>query len=56
MEDTDLSQIFFVGTVKCEEKPEFQIFSVKDDKWIAPLQIHGNIYRLKLDTYKSKSD
>ena len=50
VEDTDLSDTFFVGTVNCEEKPEDQIFAVKEDKWIVPLQINGTIITLKLDT------
>ncbi|KAL6477262.1 hypothetical protein MHYP_G00130970 [Metynnis hypsauchen] len=36
--------------VNCENKPEEEINSVNEDKWIAPLQINGTTVTLKLDT------
>ena len=45
-----MSDTFFVGMLNCEEKPEDQIFAVKEDKWIVPLHINGTIITLKLDT------
>ncbi|KAI2646810.1 Transposon Tf2-9 polyprotein [Labeo rohita] len=64
IEETDLSDTFFVGMVTCEDLQESentgcgqlsvnaqsQEDAVKNDKWVAPLQINGVLVTLKLDT------
>ncbi|KAL0153721.1 hypothetical protein M9458_050974 [Cirrhinus mrigala] len=64
IEETDLSDTFFVGMVTCENLQESentgceqlsvnaqcQEDAVKNDKWVAPLQINGALVTLKLDT------
>ena len=49
-DDADLSDSFFVGMVNCEDEPVKEVNAVKQDKWIAPLQINGTLVTMKLDT------
>lgn len=50
VEDTDLSETFFVGIVNCENEPEKEMNAVRDDKWTALLQINGTLFTVTLDT------
>ncbi|ROL41957.1 hypothetical protein DPX16_23550 [Anabarilius grahami] len=64
IEETDLSDTFFVGMVTCENMLESENIqngqlsvdaqsqedAVKNDKWIAPLEINRALVTLKLDT------
>lgn len=50
VEETDLSETFFVGIVSCESEPGKEIDAVEEDKWTALLQINGSLVTVKLDT------
>ncbi|KAL7851936.1 hypothetical protein SRHO_G00177210 [Serrasalmus rhombeus] len=65
IEDTDLSETFFVGMLTCENSPETKTTNsvrqsetkhlekkrqVDRDKWVVPLEVNGTVVALKLDT------
>ncbi|XP_030596890.1 uncharacterized protein K02A2.6-like isoform X2 [Archocentrus centrarchus] len=50
VEDTDLSETFFVGLVNHEDEPDTDRNTMIEDKWTVPLIVNGTLVTLKLDT------
>lgn len=50
IEETDLSDFFFVGMINSEHESDATVSAMMSDKWTVPLVINGTLVTLKLDT------